>query len=143
HRKAHQRFVINEQDLEPHHDTLAINERSRETGRQRVKVVPFPTSLSTRIFPPCRSTMPRLTDRPRPVPSPSPFVVKKGSQILGRIAAGMPDPVSRTSIRQIPSTTDVQIVSTPPSFIACTAFNTRFMSTCSIIWRSTITFGSP
>ena len=58
-----------------------MNERSRETGRQRVNVVPFPTSLSTRIFPPWRSTMPRLTDRPSPVPSPSLFVEKKGSKI--------------------------------------------------------------
>src|SRR4029077_11202438 len=120
HRQPHQRLLIDQEDLEALHDTPSMNERSRETGSQRVKVVPFPTSLSTRILPPWRSTMPKLTDRPRPVPSPSLLVEKKGSKILGRTVGGMPDPVSRTSITQIPSTTDVRIVSTPPSFIAWT-----------------------
>src|SRR5262249_46978812 len=143
HGETHQRLVIDEYNFEPFHDTRSMNERSRDTGRQSVKVVPFPTSLSTRILPPWRSTMPKLTDRPRPVPSPSLLVEKKGSKILGRTVGGMPDPVSHTSITQIPSTTDVRIVSTPPSFIAWTAFNTRFISTCSIMCRSTMTFGSP
>ena len=31
-------------------------------------VVPAPSSLSAQIRPPCRSTMPRLIARPRPVP---------------------------------------------------------------------------
>jgi hypothetical protein len=33
HRKPHQRLIINEQNLQPLHDTLSNNERSLETGR--------------------------------------------------------------------------------------------------------------
>jgi len=35
-------------------------------------------------------------DKPRPVPFPTPFVVKKGSNILFRFASGIPGPVSAT-----------------------------------------------
>ena len=40
-----------------------------------VKVLPLPTSLCTRMVPPCRSTMPWETESPRPVPLPTSLVV--------------------------------------------------------------------
>ena len=43
-----------------------------------------PGRLSTRIVPPCFSTMRAEIDRPRPVPSPLALVVKNGSKMRGR-----------------------------------------------------------
>ena len=94
HGQSHQRFIIDNEYLEGPHETLSNGCRSGETGNQSVNTVPFPTSLSTRILPPCRSTIPRLTDKPSPVPSPSFFVVKNGSKIRGKTAAGIPHPES-------------------------------------------------
>ena len=45
------------------------------------------------MVPPCFSMMPRLTQRPRPVPC-SPLVVKKGSKMWSRASGSMPVPVS-------------------------------------------------
>src|SRR6185437_12760163 len=143
HGKAHQGLIVDQQNGQSFHASFSAKVRSRDTGRHRVKVVPFPASLSTKMFPPCRSMMPRLTESPSPVPSPSPLVVKKGSKTRGRTDAGMPDPVSFTSTRQTPSATDVLSVNTPPFFMACTAFKIKFIKTCSIIWRSTMTLGKP
>ena len=41
-------------------------------------VVPMPTSLYSLMWPPDCLTKPYTIDRPRPVPSPSGLVVKKG-----------------------------------------------------------------
>jgi len=41
----------------------------RATGIVKKKVLPWPTSLSTQILPPCASTIPFTMKRPRPVPS--------------------------------------------------------------------------
>src|SRR5580704_12035372 len=54
------------------------------TGRNIENTVPLLSPvvrLRTRIDPPCRATMPLLTQRPSPVPM-SLLVVKKGSKIL-------------------------------------------------------------
>jgi len=61
-----------------------------------VKVVPIPGSLATSMKPPIRRTMEATVERPRPVPFPGSFVVKRGSKILGRTWAGMPLPESAT-----------------------------------------------
>src|SRR5262249_31602434 len=127
HREPHQGHVVDEQGGHTLHDTLSTNERSLESGRHKVNVVPFPTSLSTKILPPCRSAMPRLTESPNPVPSPSLFVVKNGSKMRGSTAGGMPEPVSLTSTRHTPSPTVGRIVTTPPPFMACTAFRIKFI----------------
>jgi hypothetical protein len=50
-------------------------------GRQISNSVPRPTSLSQWIRPPLAVTMPYTVDRPSPVPTPTPFVVKNGSKI--------------------------------------------------------------
>ena len=43
--------------------------------------------------PPCDSAIPRLTDRPRPVPPLSRFVVKNGSKIRSNVPGSMPGTV--------------------------------------------------
>ena len=58
-------------------------------GSQTVKVVPWPAVLSTRIAPPCASTMRRAIGRPRPPPR---RVEKFSSKMRGRSAAAMPQP---------------------------------------------------
>ena len=60
------------------------------TGRITRKRLPRPGVLSTSTRPPWSATMPWLTANPRPVPWPTGLVVKNGSKIRGRIAAGMP-----------------------------------------------------
>src|SRR6478672_745322 len=49
--------------------------------------------------PPDCWTIPRTVARPRPVPLPCSFVVKKGSNAWSRVSGGMPWPVSDTSSR--------------------------------------------
>ena len=66
------------------------------TGSLIQNVVPLSTTLSTVIVPPCSSTIPFTTVRPRPVPFPKSFVVKKGSNTFERISSGIPWPVSDT-----------------------------------------------
>ena len=50
-------------------------------GNVRRKVAPAPGALCTVSVPPCVCTMPKLTLSPSPVPAPSGFVVKNGSNI--------------------------------------------------------------
>src|SRR5207302_4782139 len=67
-------------------------------GSRTVNRLPLPGSLATSIVPPCAWTIPRLTERPSPVPFTAGFVVKNGSKIRARLASGMPVPVSANSI---------------------------------------------
>jgi hypothetical protein len=67
-------------------------------GRYTVNVEPLPGVETTSIHPPCSRTMPHVTLSPRPVPSPTSFVVKNGSKIRSRVASSIPVPVSWTSI---------------------------------------------
>jgi len=67
----------------------------RSFGRRRLKELPRPGSLSTRISPLWRWMMEKDTDSPSPVPT-SPLVVKNGSKMRLRTCSGMPTPVSAT-----------------------------------------------
>ena len=60
-------------------------------------VVPPPAGHSKRMPPPNFSTMRAERGRPRPVPRPGAFVVKKGSNTRAWIEGGMPGPASSTS----------------------------------------------
>ena len=80
-----------------------------------MKVVPLPTSLSTLMVPPFLST---TTDRAMADPltrSLSHLLRggKKGSNILWRIASGIPPPVSAMLISTESSTRTVRIVIVP------------------------------
>ena len=66
-------------------------------GRRTRKTVPPPGRGSTSIRPPCPVTIPWLIDSPRPVPSPTGLVVKKGSNRWGRCSGSIPAPLSATS----------------------------------------------
>jgi hypothetical protein len=70
---------------------------SATAGRRILKLVPCATSDWHRMAPPLCSTMPRTVAKPRPVPLPVSFVVKKGSKMCSCIWASMPTPVSRTA----------------------------------------------
>ena len=53
-----------------------------------MNVLPLPSSLVAVIQPSWSSMIPWVTLRPSPVPSPTPFVVKKGSKIRPRCVLG-------------------------------------------------------
>src|ERR1051326_8476710 len=59
--------------------------------------------------------------RPSPMPSPTSFVVKKGSKILSRCSASMPGPLSRIDSRLRPFSTRpwMQMVGCSPSKVLC------------------------
>ena len=66
-------------------------------GRTIRKVAPFPTSLRTSMVPPDCFAKPNTMLRPSPLPVPTFLVEKNGSNILSRMASGMPVPLSITS----------------------------------------------
>jgi len=61
-----------------------------------MKHVPVPWLLCTVMHPPCCATMPSTTDKPRPVPTPTGFVVKKGSKMRCTVASSIAAPRVRT-----------------------------------------------
>ena len=71
-RLAHLALVVDDEHT-PAHDAASAD--SAEPGRKIVNRLPFPTSLSTSIQPPCSATIPCATARPSPVPSPIGLVV--------------------------------------------------------------------
>ena len=91
--------------------------------------VPSLTWLVTRIFPRCFSMMPYTMLSPMPIPSPTFFVVKKGSKIFGSSLSGMPQPLSRiATVTRCPW--EVVLIQTSPlPEMAWLAFSNRFMKT--------------
>ncbi len=73
----------------------------RAPGREEGGGSPISTGLSTEMVPPARSTISRLMERPRPVPTSGPLVVKNGCQMRAMFSAGTPTPVSTTSISTV------------------------------------------
>jgi hypothetical protein len=69
-----------------------------QSGNQKLKAAPLPGALTISICPPSCLVMPNTVVIPSPVPSPTSFVVKKGSKIRARVAASIPAPVSLTTI---------------------------------------------
>src|SRR5438552_2531753 len=72
---------------------------SPATGSQTSNLVPSPGFVVTSIAPPRSVTMPCTRDSPRPVPLPTPLVVKNGSNMRSSTAGRMPVPVSLTMSR--------------------------------------------
>jgi len=70
-----------------------------EYGKYSVNVVPTPGLDSSAMPPPACSTIPYTVDSPRPVPRPSGFVVKYGSNARAIVSLSMPVPVSPTARR--------------------------------------------
>src|SRR6476620_1265188 len=64
-----------------------------KAGRLKLKVLPFPTSLSTEIFPPCASINSLHMARPNPVPRAlEPGTLKNRSNIFGKYSFWIPGP---------------------------------------------------
>ena len=112
------------------------------SGSRTVNSVPRPSSLCTSTTPPCSVTMLCTTLNPRPVPTPSSFVVKNGSQIRPSSDGEMPAPLSITftTTNSLSSTTVAIFSSSGASAIARSpriassawrAFTTRLSITCS------------
>src|SRR3954470_3663064 len=55
-------------------------------GSQSSAVVPWPTRLRSVSWPPDCAASPWIIDRPRPLPLPTPLVVKNGSAALFNVA---------------------------------------------------------
>src|SRR5213076_1784768 len=106
-------------------------------GRTTVKVDPLPGSDVRVMSPPWLATKFRLIARPRPVPSPFFFVVKKASKSRLWISGGIPDPVSEieTATRDPRSW---RRILTRPRGVASYAFLRRFTKTSWIRIGSTV-----
>src|SRR5262249_27866346 len=79
------------------HGLIVVDEQNRRHarssfGRCTRNVLPFPISDSTSMNPLCSVTMPYATDKPRPVPPPTSFVVKNGSKMRLRCSSEIPTP---------------------------------------------------
>jgi hypothetical protein len=113
-------------------------------GRKTEKVVPEPSADVNVMNPRWAFTIERAVERPSPLPRPTPFVVKNGSNIWPLRMSGMPQPVSATSIRMnSPGTASgcgrgaeggsimgaAEIASLPPEGMASSAFTQRLSST--------------
>src|SRR6266478_532850 len=87
-------LIVNEQDTLLQ-TTCPSRSQDASKGKQMIKVVPRPSSVSKVILPLCfRTTTSYAIANPCPVPLPTSLVVKNGSKTLSRIATGMPVPVS-------------------------------------------------
>ena len=102
--------------------------RGRPTGSRIVNVEPAPSTVSTRISPPCRDTMPYTMASPSPVPL-GPLVEKKGSKIRLRTDSDMPTPVSATVTSTRSPRSRVARRICPPRGSASTALRIRFVRT--------------
>ena len=92
---------------------------------------PRPTSDDTVSVPPCDSAMPRLTDRPSPVPPAARFVVKNGSKMrLERRGLDARAVVATTVTTTGPSSVRTSIATVPPFGIAWRAFAIRLRKIC-------------
>lgn len=96
-----------------------------------MKRVNSPSFDSTSIFPSCFSSiMDRVIDSPKPVPSPTGFVVKNAENICSRIFSGIPIPLSSIlNLKESPSfRRSTDITGSYPigvaGFTALTALNT-------------------
>ena len=73
--------------------------------------------------------MPYTVAKPSPVPMPTGFVVKNGSNARSRTSGVIPVLVSRTVSTACSPSMRVAIVSDPPRLIASRAFTTKFKRT--------------
>ena len=110
-----------------------------------VKRAPDVETFSTVMRPSWASMMPIQRLSPSPVPSPTGFVVKNGSNTWRRCSGGMPGPLSSTTILTPFPLSAVRTVSTPSrplALMAWAAFVKRLRSTCCSWYGSAEIFGS-
>src|SRR4051794_35199362 len=108
-----------------HSDSRSSSRMGRRT-RNRVS----PGADSTAMSPWCLfTTIRHEMSRPKPVPSPTGFVVKNGSKMRPTTSSGMPGPVSPISTCTRSPTRLVRMVSVPLPPIACSALSRMFVHT--------------
>src|SRR5690606_13988630 len=115
---------------------------SGSIGKVKTNFAPFGSLFSVQSRPPCDSTMERQIASPMPIPSP--FVVKNGSNILS--GNSTPGPWSPISTRTIPSARRACTLTTlgpAEEFIASTPLRIRLTRTCWIWTRSSRIDGRP
>src|SRR5437016_4318656 len=122
-------------------------DRSEKTT---LKMDPLPGVLWTSRRQPSSSQSERHIDSPKPVPRdrdlPSAGSWKNGSKMSRRRSAGIPIPVSLTSIRigSEPSSLTTSSISIFPWFVYLTALSIKFIRTCfSLLASVTIGFTEP
>ena len=93
----------------------------QDDGEARAAAFRWPQRFSAVIRPPICCTMPSVTERPSPVPSPTGFVVKNGSKMRSITAGGMPGPESSTTIVSSLPVTHARSPTVPPVPDACAA----------------------
>jgi len=64
-----------------------------------MKACPRSWLLCTVMHPPCCATMPRRRTKPRPVPTPTGFVVRNGRKMRCTVASSMPHPCPAREMR--------------------------------------------
>src|ERR1019366_6408799 len=95
----HVRVIIDHENESVHARSPDFISDAPARGRTIRNSVNSPGCVSTSIEPACCLTMMSwLSERPRPVPSPTGFVVKNGLNIFSFTSGGMPVPLSRILI---------------------------------------------
>src|SRR6266446_5394860 len=116
-----------------------------QTGRVKVKRLPWPASLSTQICPPCSSTNFLASARPNPVPSRfsvyTPPTCWNSSKIRPWFSGAMPMPVSHTVIHTPASSIPALIPTCPLSGVNLTALESKLNTTC-LTFRSSASMTS-
>src|SRR5664279_3819911 len=93
------RVIVDHEDEKVHGRSPDLAMVAAPRGRTILNSVNTPGCVSTSIEPACCLTMISwLSERPRPVPSPTGFVVKNGLNIFSFTSGGMPVPLSRILI---------------------------------------------
>src|SRR5690606_22782985 len=148
-------YLLHSQDLRatmsPDHDRLhrttsrpisaglSSSSTFARAGSSTVNTLPTPGSLLTRTSPPNKRHRPRTTVNPRPVPAsggaPGGCACRNGSKIFSRASDAIPTPVSLTSTRIIPTSTQPRNRTRPRS-VNFTAFESRFTTICRSLARS-------
>src|SRR6478609_10670963 len=113
------------------------------TGTVKLTVVPAPGLLSTQIRPLCCSTTAFAIASPSPAPRRAEGCpCQNGSKIRPTSAGSIPLPVSLTENCISPLDPAQPTLMVPPGGVNLRALSSRFVSTCRIRDRSTITDGT-
>lgn len=102
-------------------------------GRVKEMVVPFFSSESRVILPPCASTIPLTIYSPSPVPNEGlvcPITCANFENNLPCLSLAIPMPVSFTPILIISPLGRAKIVIDPPSGVNLRLFESRLLNTC-------------
>ncbi len=114
-------------------DAGKINSSCRQSGRQSVNSLPWPSADLTLTSPPCKWAKLWVSAKPKPVPGKFRFKPlsnwRNGSNNKGSWSEAIPIPVSLT-VKQMPSVCFVTINETSPAGVNLTALESRLSNIC-------------